>query len=157
MTRDTPYPAGAHRDTRSAEPVLELPPRAAHERVLAGARLIDIRDPAEPYSAADFRTDALAAIADSHAAGRIPLLVGGTMLYFRALRDGLATLPVSDPALRARLNAELARDGRPALAARLAAVDPAAAAKHGANPQRLLRALEVWELTGRSLRDAEEG
>lgn len=137
-------------DIGTAKPEPALLARAPH-------RLIDIRDPAEPYSAADFRSDALAAIADSHAAGRIPLLVGGTMLYFRALRDGLATLPVSDPALRARLNAELARDGRPALAARLAAVDPAAAAKHGANPQRLLRALEVWELTGRSLSDLQAG
>lgn len=137
-------------DIGTAKPGPELLARAPH-------RLIDIRDPAEPYSAADFRTDALAAIAGIHAGGRIPLLVGGTMLYFKALRDGLATLPVSDPALRARLNAELARDGRPALAARLAAVDPAAAAKHGANPQRLLRALEVWELTGRSLSDLQAG
>ncbi|MFZ5723745.1 MAG: tRNA (adenosine(37)-N6)-dimethylallyltransferase MiaA [Pseudomonadota bacterium] len=118
---------------------------------VAPHRLLDLRDPSEPYSAADFRTDALAAIADIHAAGRIPLLVGGTMLYFKALRDGLAALPQSDPDVRARLTAELARDGLPALAARLAAVDPEAAAKHGGNPQRLLRALEVFELTGRPL------
>lgn len=118
---------------------------------IAPHRLIDIRDPSAPYSAADFRRDALAAIADIHAQGRIPLLVGGTMLYFKALKDGLSALPPADPELRARLAADLAREGRPALAARLAAVDPAAAAKHGANPQRLLRALEVFELTGRPM------
>lgn len=123
---------------------------------VAPHRLLDIRDPSEPYSAADFRADALQAIADIHAVGRIPLLVGGTMLYFKALRDGLATLPQSDPELRARLTAELKDEGLPALAARLAAVDPAAAEKHGANPQRLLRALEVWELTGRPLSELQQ-
>jgi len=111
-------------------------------------RLIDIRDPAEPYSAADFRRDALAAIADIHAAGQVPLLVGGTMLYFKALREGLSALPAADPGIRARLADELATQGREALAARLAAVDPEAAARHGDNPQRLLRALEVFEITG---------
>ncbi|MFP5383854.1 MAG: tRNA (adenosine(37)-N6)-dimethylallyltransferase MiaA [Gammaproteobacteria bacterium] len=118
---------------------------------VAPHRLIDIRDPAEPYSAADFRRDALAAIADIHAAGGIPLLVGGTMLYFKALREGLSTLPAADPETRARLTAELAAEGLPAMAARLAAVDPAAAQLHGRNPQRLLRALEVWEVSGRPL------
>lgn len=122
---------------------------------IAPHRLIDIRDPSEPYSAADFRRDALAAIDDIHAAGRIPLLVGGTMLYFRALKDGLSALPAADPEVRARLAAELQAGGLPALAVRLAAVDPAAAAKHGENPQRLLRALEVWELTGRALTDLQ--
>lgn len=118
---------------------------------LAPHRLIDIRDPQETYSAADFRRDALTAIGQIHAAGRIPLLVGGTMLYFKALRDGLSVLPAADPLLRARLQAELLADGREALATRLAAVDPEAAAKHGQNPQRLLRALEVFELTGQPL------
>ncbi|MFP5439916.1 MAG: tRNA (adenosine(37)-N6)-dimethylallyltransferase MiaA [Gammaproteobacteria bacterium] len=122
---------------------------------IAPHRLIDIRDPSEPYSAADFRRDALAAIDEIHAAGRIPLLVGGTMLYFKALKDGLSALPAADPEVRARLAAELQAEGLPSLAARLAAVDPAAAAKHGENPQRLLRALEVWELTGRALTDLQ--
>ncbi len=122
---------------------------------IAPHRLIDIRDPAEPYSAADFRHDALQAITEIHAAGRIPLLVGGTMLYYRALKDGLSSLPAADPAVRERLAAELAAEGLPALAARLAAIDPEAAAKHGQNPQRLLRALEVFELTGRTLTDLQ--
>lgn len=115
---------------------------------IAPHRLIDIRDPADPYSAADFRRDALAAITEIHAAGRIPLLVGGTMLYFKALKDGLSALPATDPAIRSRLQQEFEAEGRAAMAARLAAVDPEAAAKHGENPQRLLRALEVWEITG---------
>ncbi len=118
---------------------------------IAPHRLIDIRDPLETYSAADFRRDALAAITQIHAAGRIPLLVGGTMLYFKALQDGLSVLPAADAAVRARLQAELVAWGREVLAARLAMVDPAAAEKHGKNPQRLLRALEVFELTGRPL------
>ncbi len=124
---------------------------AADILAIAPHRLIDIRDPAEPYSVADFRRDALAEITRIHAAGRIPLLVGGTMLYFKALKDGLSALPVADPARRARLQRELETLGREALAARLAAVDPEAAAKHGCNPQRLLRALEVYEMTGQSL------
>lgn len=118
---------------------------------VAPHRLIDIRDPSEPYSAADFRRDALAAIREILLAGRVPLLVGGTMLYFKALRDGLSELPPADPAIRARLAADLAREGLPALAERLAAIDPEAAALHGRNPQRLLRALEVWEVSGRPL------
>ncbi len=124
---------------------------AADILAIAPHRLIDIRDPAEPYSVADFRRDALIEITRIHAAGRIPLLVGGTMLYFKALKDGLSALPMADPAMRARLQRELETLGREALAARLAAVDPEAAAKHGRNPQRLLRALEVYELSGQSL------
>ncbi len=118
---------------------------------IAPHRLIDIRDPADPYSAADFRRDALTAIDEIHAAGNIPLLVGGTMLYFKALKEGLSSLPAADPELRERLTAQLKTEGLSAMAARLAAVDPPAAAKHGENPQRLLRALEVFELTGRPL------
>ncbi|MFZ5756951.1 MAG: tRNA (adenosine(37)-N6)-dimethylallyltransferase MiaA [Pseudomonadota bacterium] len=118
--------------------------------------LIDIRDPAAPYSAADFRADALTAIRQIHAAGRTPLLVGGTMLYFKALREGLSALPASNPEVRERLAGELARDGLPALATRLAAVDPDAARKHGDNPQRLLRALEVHALTGRTLTELQQ-
>ncbi len=121
-------------------------------RRLAPHRLIDIRDPAEAYSAGEFRTDALREIAAIQAAGRIPLLVGGTLLYFRALERGLAELPSADPALRARLAAEFAEQGSVALHARLARLDPAAAARiHAHDRQRIQRALEVRELTGRSL------
>ncbi|MDR0779739.1 MAG: tRNA (adenosine(37)-N6)-dimethylallyltransferase MiaA [Pseudomonadales bacterium] len=112
-------------------------------------RLIDLRDPSEPYSAADFRADALRAIAEIHAQGRIPLLVGGTMLYFKALRDGLATLPSAAPALRQRILDLAQAEGWPAVHERLAAVDPRAAARiRPTDPQRLQRALEVYELTG---------
>ncbi len=121
-------------------------------RRIAPHRLVDIRDPAEAYSAGQFRADALREIAAIQAAGHIPLLVGGTMLYFRALERGLAELPTADPALRARLAAERAEQGGAALHARLARLDPAAAARiHPADSQRIQRALEVYELTGRSL------
>ena len=112
-------------------------------------RLIDIRDPAEAYSAAEFRADALTAMAEISAAGRVPLLVGGTFLYFRALEQGLSDMPAADPGIRARLEAEARRDGLECLHARLAQVDPAAAARiHVTDPQRILRALEVYEQTG---------
>lgn len=115
-------------------------------------RLIDIRDPHEPYSAAEFRIDALAAIAEIQARGRIALLVGGTGLYFRALRCGLSPLPPADPPLRARLAAEAGRSGWRALHARLAALDPPAAARiRASDSQRIQRALEVIELTGSPL------
>lgn len=115
-------------------------------------RLVDILDPVETYSAGQFRGDALREIAAIQAAGHIPLLVGGTLLYFRALERGLAELPSADPAVRARLAAELAERGSAALHARLALLDPAAAARiHPHDPQRIQRALEVYELTGRSL------
>jgi len=115
-------------------------------------RLVNIRDPAEVYSAACFRADALAAMAEIRAAGRIPLLVGGTMLYFRVLQQGLSELPEANPALRRRLEQEMALRGLPWMHQRLAAADPAAAARiHPNDPQRILRALEVWELTGRPL------
>ncbi len=124
----------------------------AETRRIAPHRLVDIRDPAEAYSAGQFRTDALREIATIQAAGHVPLLVGGTMLYFRALERGLAELPTADPALRARLAAERAEQGGAALHARLARLDPAAAARiHPADSQRIQRALEVYELTGRSL------
>ena len=119
--------------------------------VLAGAphRLIDIRDPSAPYSAAEFREDALEAMAGITAQGRIPLLVGGTFLYFRALEQGLSVLPAADPGIRARLEAEARRDGWVALHARLADVDPVAAGRiHATDPQRIQRALEVYEITG---------
>jgi tRNA dimethylallyltransferase len=116
---------------------------------VAPHRLIDIRDPAEAYSAAEFRADALDAMAEITAAGRVPLLVGGTFLYFRALEQGLSDMPSADPAIRARLEAGLHRDGLEHLHARLAQVDPVAAARiHATDPQRILRALEVYEQTG---------
>jgi tRNA dimethylallyltransferase len=114
--------------------------------------LIDIRDPADPYSAADFRADACAAMQQIGSRGHIPLLVGGTGLYFRALQQGLSALPEAAPAIRQRLSGEAAVDGWPALHARLARVDPTAAARIGCNDaQRLQRALEVIELTGKPL------
>jgi tRNA dimethylallyltransferase len=119
---------------------------------VAPHHLIDIRDPAEPYSAADFRHDALLAMAEITARGRIPLLVGGTFLYFRALQVGLSDMPAADPALRARLEAAAQRDGWEALHARLAAVDPESATRiQATDPQRIQRALEVYELTGQPL------
>lgn len=130
---------------------LEIGAAKPEPAVLAKAphRLLGFRDPTEPYSAADFRADALREMADIHAAGRVPLLVGGTMLYFRALRDGLADMPPADEAVRVRLTEEAERLGWPALHARLAQVDPEAAARLKPNDrQRLQRALEVYELTG---------
>ena len=124
----------------------------AETRLLAPHRLVDILDPAEAYSAGRFRRDARREIAAIQAAGHVPLLVGGTMLYFRALERGLAELPSADPAVRARLAAELAERGRAALHARLARLDPPAASRiHPHDPQRVQRALEVIELTGRPL------
>ena len=120
--------------------------------------LLDLNDPSEPYSAADFRVDALAAMERIRAQGRVPLLVGGTGLYFRALQRGLSALPDAAPDIRARLAAEAAVHGWPALHARLAANDPAAAARIGPNDaQRLQRALEVIELTGRPLSEQQTG
>lgn len=111
--------------------------------------LIDILDPAEPYSAARFAEDARRLIGEIRGRGRVPLLVGGTMLYFRALTQGLSALPSADPQLRARLEAEAARLGWPALHARLAALDPPTAARlHPNDQQRIQRALEIAELSG---------
>jgi len=118
--------------------------------------LIDILDPEEAYSAARFRADALALMERSRRRGRIPLLVGGTMLYFHALQHGLSELPAADPALRERLQAEHRALGGAALHARLARLDPIAARRiHPNDPQRLLRALEVIELTGRPLSELQ--
>ncbi len=115
-------------------------------------RLIDLRAPGEPYSAAAFRSDALEAMADISRAGSIPLLVGGTGLYFRALQHGLSALPDADPALRAELAGEAAARGWPALHARLAALDPESAARiRPGDGQRIQRALEVMALTGQPL------
>lgn len=132
-------------DIGTAKPGPEVLAEAPH-------RLIDILDPAEAYSAARFREDALRHMAEITAAGRIPLLVGGTMLYFRALQQGLAVLPEADPELRARLEAEAAEYGWQVLHDRLAEVDPVSAARiHPNDPQRLQRALEVYELSGEPL------
>jgi tRNA dimethylallyltransferase len=115
-------------------------------------RLIDIRDPLESYSAADFRADALQAMAEITARGRIPLLVGGTMLYFKALEDGLADMPAADPAVRAELEALADSAGLQVLHEQLAVVDPQSALRiHPNDPQRLIRALEVYRVSGMSM------
>ncbi|TFG86634.1 MAG: tRNA (adenosine(37)-N6)-dimethylallyltransferase MiaA [Chromatiales bacterium] len=120
-------------------------------------RLIDIRDPWEQYSAGDFVTDAPHAISEISAAGRVPFLVGGTLLYFRSLTQGLSDLPAADAALRSELDARAAREGWPALHAELAALDPVAAARIGVTDrQRIQRALEVRRLTGRPI-SAQQG
>ncbi len=117
-------------------------------------RLIDIRDPEEAYSAGDFVRDALQAIDEIRAAGRQPLLVGGTMMYFRALTRGIAVLPGADPALRRQLDREAAERGWPAMHRELESIDPAAAARINPNDsQRIQRALEVYRLSGRPLSD----
>jgi len=118
--------------------------------------LIDILDPVDAYSAARFRSDAIAAIADIRARGAVPLLVGGTMLYFKALREGLSALPGADPDVRARLDARAAVEGWPALHAELARVDPATAARlKRTDAQRIQRALEVHEISGRPLSELQ--
>ena len=114
--------------------------------------LIDIRDPRQAYSAAEFVRDARELIRDIHARGRLPLLVGGTMLYFKALFDGLDALPAADPAVRRQIEARAAREGWAALHAELARVDPITAARLApADSQRIQRALEVWQLTGQPM------
>jgi tRNA dimethylallyltransferase len=126
------------------------PDKATRERV--PHYLVDIRDPAAAYSAGEFVRDARAAISDSLAAGRLPVLVGGTMLYFRALLHGIAPLPQAAATLRAELAAWAERDGWEALHNELARVDPLAAARiHKRDPQRIQRALEVYRLTGKPI------
>ncbi|MDU9021642.1 tRNA (adenosine(37)-N6)-dimethylallyltransferase MiaA [Pseudomonas corrugata] len=132
-------------DIGTAKPSKELLAEFPH-------RLIDILDPAEAYSAADFRRDALQAMADITARGRIPLLVGGTMLYYKALIDGLADMPAADPEVRAQIEEEAARLGWQALHEQLALIDPESAARiHPNDPQRLSRALEVYRVSGQSM------
>jgi tRNA dimethylallyltransferase len=129
----------------------------AAELQAAPHRLIDILDPDESYSAARFREDALREMAEISGRGKIPLLVGGTMLYFRALQHGLSDLPDADPEVRERLEQEAAAQGWEALHRRLAAVDPESAARiHPNDPQRIGRALEVYELTGRPLSQLQQ-
>ena len=126
-------------------------PSAAEQAALRH-HLLDLRDPEQTYSAGEFRRDCLTAIAEICGRGALPLLVGGTMLYFRALFHGIATLPQADAALRARLDARAALEGWPALHAELAGVDPQSAARiHANDAQRIQRALEVHSLAGRPL------
>ena len=124
----------------------------AEERAAVPHHLIDIADPTESYSAARFATDARRLIGEINARGRLALLVGGTMLYFKALIDGLDAMPEADAQVRAQIDARAATEGWPALHAELARVDPATAARLAPNDaQRIQRALEVWQLTGRPL------
>ncbi len=117
--------------------------------------LIDIVSPEEAYSAAHFRADALRIMDDIAARGRIPLLAGGTMLYFKALREGLSDLPPADPTLRTEIDRAAAQRGWPALHAELAALDPDAAARlEPTDAQRIQRALEIVRLTGRPLAES---
>ena len=132
-------------DIGTAKPDRELLARAPHH-------CIDLIDPAESYSAAHFLADAGSAIRSIESRGLTPLLVGGTMLYFRAFQSGLARLPAADPAIRGRLEARAAAEGWPALHAELARLDPSAAARIRPNDrQRIQRALEVIERTGRPM------
>jgi tRNA dimethylallyltransferase len=124
----------------------------AAERKAVPHHLIDIIDPAQAYSAARFSADARRLIGDIRARGRLPLLVGGTMLYFKALREGLDAMPAADAAMRRAIDDEAAVRGWPALHADLARVDPVTATRLApADSQRVQRALEVWRLTGRTL------
>ncbi|HAB90852.1 MAG: tRNA (adenosine(37)-N6)-dimethylallyltransferase MiaA [Thiopseudomonas sp.] len=132
-------------DIGSAKPNAEILQKYPHH-------LIDILDPAQSYSAAQFRDDALQAMADITARGRIPLLVGGTMLYFKALTEGLAAMPSADPEVRARLEQQAASEGWAALHTELQRIDPVSAQRiHPNDPQRLLRALEVWHISGQTM------
>ncbi len=129
----------------TAKPDAEVLARYPH-------RLLDLITPEERYSAARFRADALAAMAESTAAGRVPVLVGGTMLYFRALLHGLAELPQADATLRTRIDADAASRGWPAMHAQLAALDPFTAARlHATDSQRIQRALEVCLTSGQPM------
>ena len=121
----------------------------AAELALAPHRLIDIRDPNQPYSAADFREDALREMAEISARGRIPLLVGGTMLYFKVLKEGLADLPQANATIRAQILAQAQAEGWAAIHQQLAQVDAVTAARlKTTDSQRLQRALEVYYVTG---------
>ncbi|WP_105258149.1 MULTISPECIES: tRNA (adenosine(37)-N6)-dimethylallyltransferase MiaA [unclassified Pseudoalteromonas] len=129
----------------------------AEELAKAPHRLIDIIDPAESYSMADFRSDALAHIKELHAQGKVPLLVGGTMMYFKGLLEGLSPLPEADEAVRAELEKEAKEQGWPALHQKLQQIDPQAAAKINANDsQRINRALEVYRISGKTMTELQQ-
>ncbi|MDE2371550.1 MAG: tRNA (adenosine(37)-N6)-dimethylallyltransferase MiaA [Burkholderiales bacterium] len=130
----------------------------AAERAAVPHHLIDILDPTQRYSAARFAADAQRLVAEIAGRGRLPLLVGGTMLYFKALREGLDAMPAADPAVRAALDAEAAARGWAAMHAELARVDPATARRlPPGDSQRIQRALEVWRVSGRPLSDWQRG
>ncbi|BDM65779.1 tRNA dimethylallyltransferase [Shewanella sp. NFH-SH190041] len=132
-------------DIGTAKPSLQ-------EQLLAPHRLVDIRDPAESYSAADFRADALKAINEIVSKGKTPLLVGGTMMYFKALLEGLSPLPSADESIRAEIMAQADQVGWQVLHDELAQIDPVSAARiHPNDPQRLSRALEVYRISGKSM------
>ncbi|MCX4027601.1 tRNA (adenosine(37)-N6)-dimethylallyltransferase MiaA [Endozoicomonas sp. SM1973] len=132
-------------DIGTAKPTPEILAEFPHH-------LIDIKDPAEPYSAADFRVDAAQLIADIIARKKIPLLVGGTMLYFKALKDGLAEMPAADDVIRQQISAEASQHGWAYIHAQLASVDPESAQRiHPNDPQRLQRALEVYRSSGKTM------
>ncbi|MGP8290463.1 tRNA (adenosine(37)-N6)-dimethylallyltransferase MiaA [Halomonas sp. AOP43-A1-21] len=132
-------------DIGSAKPNAAELARAPH-------RLIDLRDPTEPYSAADFRQDALNEMRQISAAGKVPLLVGGTMLYYKHLVEGVANMPAADPVIRERLAAQRQAEGLEALHQTLMDVDPISAQRiHPNDPQRLMRALEVYYASGRPM------
>ena len=129
-------------DIGTAKPTAEEQARAPHH-------LLDIRDPSESYSAADFRNEALALIGEIHARGRLPVICGGTMMYYKVLREGISTLPEADAALRAQIDAEAQLRGWPALHAELATYDPDTARRLSPNDsQRLQRAIEVYRSSG---------
>lgn len=125
---------------------------SAAEQAAVPHHLIDIRDPLQAYSAAEFAADATRLVTQINARGKLALLAGGTMLYFKALLEGLDAMPAAEPAVRAAIDAKAAREGWPALHAELAAVDPATAARLAPNDaQRIQRALEVHRISGRPL------
>ncbi|MFU8787922.1 MAG: tRNA (adenosine(37)-N6)-dimethylallyltransferase MiaA [Methylobacter sp.] len=132
-------------DIGTAKPTVDERGGIAHH-------LIDILDPAETFSTGQFRKQALALMADISQRGKLPILVGGTMLYFNVLNSGLAVLPEADPAIRAQLDQDLAALGKEALHQRLADIDPESAARiHPNDPQRVQRALEVYAISGQPL------
>lgn len=132
-------------DIGTAKPTQDELAQAPH-------RLIDILDPAESYSAADFCKDALKEIKDIHQAGRIPLLVGGTMMYFKSLLEGISELPEADAKVRAEIEAQAKEQGWDALHKHLAEIDPVSAARiHPNDPQRLTRALEIYRISGETM------
>lgn len=127
------------------------------ELSIAPHKLIDFLDPTQNYSTADFRTDALAAMDEIHARNKIPLLVGGTMLYHRSLLYGLSELPKADEAIRSKLDAEAKLKGAEFMHQKLMAIDPVAAGKiHQNDPQRVQRALEVYQISGKSMTQLQQ-
>ena len=130
---------------------------SAAEQKRVRHHLIDLIEPTQSYSAGQFRADAVRAIGEIQSRGKTALLVGGTMLYYRSLAQGIDTLPVAEPGLRAQIDARAARHGWPALHADLARVDPVTAARLSPNDaQRIQRALEVWELSGKPISELQK-